>query len=325
MTFALLQSLLLTFVPVDVEAAIALRQEGALDNAIASFQEVLRRDPGSEKAKLELGHALALAGRYREALATYEELQGSDEPLWQWESAKWRSRTFLYLGEIGQALEANRRERALARQRGDAVAESVAAWYRGHILTELGDYGRATGAFVEALGIATGELDTLHLAGVMAARQGDAGSLRYQIEDLKQAVRASGDPAQERRVFHLEAELALLQNRPKEALLRAEKANALVAHPLYQDAIARAWAAQGEWRRAESTYREIVGSYDERLDIPLYYVRALAGLATALDEQGRKDEARTYYKTFLDHWGEESDLPGVSKARARLQGLPAAP
>jgi tetratricopeptide (TPR) repeat protein len=305
----------------DLETGKDLRQKGQLDEAIAHFEQLLSSEPDSLDARRELGHTLVLAGRYREALETYERLGASTEARWQLESAKWMGLTYLYLGRIEESLSEHDRQIRIARQLNDRAAEVHAMWYRGHLYTELGRFGEANEAFLEALETVPDDLNSLHLAAFMAARQGDEGSLRYQIEDLEKAVRDSGEPSQMRRVQHLRAELALIHGQPKRALTNAQEANEFYPHPLYRDTMARAHLRLDDTAAAESTYRDILDATDERLDIPLYYVKALLGLARTLDTQEKEEEAASTYQKFLAHWGDApGDLPGVAEARERVSG-----
>ena len=98
------------------------------------------------------------------------------------------------------------------------------------------------------------DLNTLHQAGVLATKQGDWGSLRYQIQDLEQAVARSGQPDQMRRVYHLQGELAIAQGNPKKAHELLEKANGLFPHPLYQTPL----PALTSPRRIWSTPRQLI-------------------------------------------------------------------
>lgn len=310
--------------PADLDTGIALRAEGRIEEAIELFQELISSRPELHEANLELGHALTLAGRYGEAIEAYENLAASDDKHWQLEAAKWSGLTYLYLGAIDKMLQVNSRQAELARQSGDRAARVLATWYRGHVLTELGRFAEANTSFLDALEIDPNDLNTLHLAGVMAARQGDAGSLRYQIEDLQQAVRRSTDETEMRRVYHLQAELALLQGKPKQALEPIERANRLAPHPLYREALARTHLALNDEEAAEKVYRDIVSATDERLDIPLYYVMALKELAHILDDKNQAEEAATYYQRFLSHWGDATQsLPGIMEAKSRLSEIDA--
>ena len=99
----ILCSLLLLVQP-DLETAIAARQEGRFDEAIASFEQILSAQPELAEARLELGHALTLSGRYQEAIDAYKKLDQSSEPRWKVESARWTGRTLLYLGAIDKSL-----------------------------------------------------------------------------------------------------------------------------------------------------------------------------------------------------------------------------
>ncbi len=251
----------------DLETGKALRQEGRIEEAIELFQEVVSSQPDLHEAHRELGHALVLAGRYQEAIEAYGKLAVSSDEQWQIEAAKWTGLTYLYLGEMDKALAGNAREAELARHAGDTSARVLAAWYRGHILIELGRFGEANSTFLDALEWATDDVDLLHHAGVMTARQGDAGSLRYQIEDLQQAVRRSRDESQMRRVYHLQAELALLQDQPGKALEQIEQANRMAPHPYYRETMARAYLANDDRVAAEAVYRDINSANDARLDI----------------------------------------------------------
>jgi tetratricopeptide (TPR) repeat protein len=315
MITSILCSLLLLVQP-DLETAKEARQEGRFDDAIASFEQILTARPEFHEARLELGHTLALAGRYREAIDTYEKLGQSSDTRWKIESIRWMGRTLVYTGAIGKSLE----KFAELAEVEDLSAQIHATWYRGHIETELHHFGEANEAFLEALELDPNDLNALHLAGVMAARQGDTGSLRYQIEDLQKAVKKSKETSQMRRVHHLQAELALLQERPKSALSQIDKAIGLFPHPLYRETKARAHLALDDLASAETVYREIVTSRDERLDIPLAYVISLFGLARSLDAQDKSDEAVEYFKKFLAHWDDDA-LPGVETARSRLADL----
>jgi tetratricopeptide (TPR) repeat protein len=315
MMTAILLPLLLLVQP-DFETGKTARREGRFDDAIASFEQILSARPENHEARLELGHTLTLAGRFREAIDTYEKLAQSSDPRWKMESIRWTGRTLLYTGAIGESLE----KFAELAEAEDRSAQVHATWYRGHIETELHHFGEANEAFLEALELDPNDLNALHLAGVMAARQGDTGSLRYQIEDLQKAVKKSKETSQMRRVHHLQAELALLQERPKSALSQIEKAIGLFPHPLYRETKARAHLALEDPAAAETAYRNIVTACDERLDIPLAYVRSLLGLAQSLDAQDKSDEAVQYFKKFLTHWDDDA-LPGVATAKSRLAEL----
>jgi tetratricopeptide (TPR) repeat protein len=324
-TQLILASLLSSSAP-DLDPGKELRQAGKLEEAIVAFQEVLASQPDSLEAQRELGHSLALAGRYREAIEAYEKLAASEDLRWQLESAKWGGWTHIYLGDIDASFAKAEKEAQIAKQLGERSAEVHAIWYTGHVRTELGRFGQANAAFVAALELGPDDLGTLHQAGVLAAKQGDWGSLRYQIQDLEQAVARSGRSGQMRRVYHLQGELAIAQGNPKKAHELLEKANGLFPHPLYQDAIARAYLAEDNLPEAAATYRAIVESTDQRLDVPVYYVNTLFELAKTLDALEKSEEAASYYQKFLEHWGKAGgSLPGVTDAKKRLGELQAAP
>ena len=325
LTTQLILALLLSGSAPDLDSGKRLRQEGKLEEAIVAFQEILAGQPDSLEAQRELGHSFALAGRYREAIEAYEKLAASGDLRWRLESAKWSGWTHIYLGDIDASFAMADKEAELAKQWGERSAQVHAIWYPGHVRTEFKRFGRANAAFVAALELGPEDLNVLHQVGVLAAKQGDWGSLRYQIQDLEQAVARSGRPDQLRRVYHLQGELAIAQGNPKKAHGLLKKANGLFPHPLYQDSIARAYLAEDNLAEAAATYQGIVDSADRRLDVPVYYVKTLLELAKVLDALERSEEAASYYQLFLDHWGKAGDsLPGVTDAKKRLGELQAA-
>ena len=91
---------------------------------------------------------------------------------------------------------------------------------------------------------------------------------------------------------------------------------------MYRDTIARSQSRLEDAAAAEIEYRQIVEATDERLDIPLYYIKALVGLGKALDAQGKDEEALPYYEKFLSLWGDApGPLPGVNDAKGRVTGI----
>jgi tetratricopeptide (TPR) repeat protein len=307
----------------DLDSGRKLRQEGKFQEALVFFQNALAAEPGSLDVQRELGHCWVLSGRYREALGAYAPLADSSDPAWRVEAAKWSGLTHLYLGEVERGLEEIRQEADLAKQTGDRATQVRATRFIGHVYTELGQFGPASDALLVALDLSPDDLDTLHQMGLLAARQGDWGSLRYQLQDLEQAVRRSGHRSQMDLVYHLQAELALGQGKPGEARDPLDKISEPGARPVYQETRARIDRAQDNLTQAETSYRALIDSTDARLEAPVYYVKALLGLAEVLDAEDRKEEASPYYRQFLEHWGNHTAplLPGVAEAEKRLKEL----
>ena len=109
---------LLSSSPADLEPGRELRQEGEIEEAIVFFQESLASEPDSAETQRELGHCLALAGRYTEAIEMYGNLAASQDLQWQLEAAKWTGLTQLYLGNVEASLEQSRLEARLDVQLG---------------------------------------------------------------------------------------------------------------------------------------------------------------------------------------------------------------
>ena len=103
-TQLILASFISSSVP-DLDSGKKLRQEGKLEEAIVAFQEILASQPDLPEAQLELGHSLALAGQYREAIEAYES-----SPPRRIFAGKWNQPS----GEGG--LISIRRHRCLARE-----------------------------------------------------------------------------------------------------------------------------------------------------------------------------------------------------------------
>ena len=313
----LVLTMVLSMNAADLEPGRQLRKDGKLDEAIAFFQQALEAEPASPEILLELGHAFVLAGRYDEAIETYQPL-ASQNLRWQLDAAKWTALAHLYHGNIAASLEQRGVEERLAAQLGENAAASSAARQVGYLYSEIEQFASANDAFVSALNRDPNDIQTLYLMALLAVRQGDWGSLRYQILDLEPVAARSHDPALAGLVDHLNAELAISRGDEGEALEllgRSATQNAMVL-----EARARAYAQHGDLARAEAAYQSIVDATDERLEFPLVYVKALLGEAKVLDAQGRREEAASFYRRFLEHWGNtEGPLPGVAEARSGLQ------
>ncbi len=321
MTFVL--AALLSSSPADLETGRELRQEGKIEEAIVFFEESLASEPDSAETQRELGHCLALAGRYTEAIEMYGNLAASQDLQWQLEAAKWTGLTQLYLGNVEASLEQSRLEARLAVQLGESSAAARAARHVGYVHAELSQFSEANTAFAAALDGNPNDLDTLYLVGLLSARQGDWGSLRYQVMDLEPVVKRSGNSDGMRRIDHLKAELALARGDAREANELLENASGS-KNALYEEAHARAYYEQGDLAQAEGTLRSILDATDERLEFPLLYVKALLGMAKLLDAQEQGEEAASFYRRFLEHWENAvGPLPGVVEARSRLQQLEA--
>jgi len=328
LTILLFLATLLAPSAADVDAGRELRQQGKIDEAVVFFQNVLAEEPDSNEAQRELGHSLVLAGRYSEAIESYRKLAASEDLRWQLEAAKWTGLAELYLGNVEASLEQSRLEGRLAAQLGESSSAARAARQAGYIYAELARFSEANRAFVDALERSPDDAETLYLAGLLAARQGDWGSLRYQVMDLEPMVARSGNPDRASLVEHLKAELALARGDDGEAIELLSQLSKTTGsrRPLYQETLARAYRQEANLERAEATYRSIVDSTDERLEFPLIYLKALLGAAETLDAQSRGEEAASFYRRFITHWENAAEpLPGLEEARNRLSELEGQP
>ena len=89
---------------------------------------------------------------------------------------------------------------------------------------------------------------------------------------------------------------------------------------ILRDGLARARVAEGRIDDAIAIYRRLLDSGPQSKFTAFYEPRYVLAIARLLDTQGRREEARTEYRRFLDLWkNADPDLPELGEARARVR------
>ena len=80
--------------------------------------------------------------------------------------------------------------------------------------------------------------------------------------------------------------------------------------------LAQAYLANGEVERAEEKLEQILNGGRSRTARPVQYVRSLYLLGQLALERGDLEAAKSYYRRFLDYWGEgEIDREQITQAK----------
>ena len=83
---------------------------------------------------------------------------------------------------------------------------------------------------------------------------------------------------------------------------------------------ASAYRAEGNEEEAAKWFQQITESTSERINWPLPYVRSFYFLGKIYESRGQMDEAREYYRRFVDFWKDgDLDRERVQEALGKLR------
>jgi protein O-GlcNAc transferase len=289
--------------------AAALHRSGALAEAAARYQEVLRSDPSHPDALYALAQICCQQGRFAEGV----DLAGRTIAV---EPRRARSHVLLgrALAELGKMQEALASfDRAIACEGNDAGAHGN----RGDLLAQLGRVEEAVDSYRRAIVIEPGSLANWCNLG---AAQAYLGRHNEAVASLKRALTLSPDHvgalvthgdvlrALERHAEALASYDRALATAPTERSALAGRAAALVALKRPEDALAsldRALALappdaetlsnRGFLLQSLSRHDEALASLDRALEIDPNHVEALVNRGVLLSELGRHAEAIASY------------------------------
>lgn len=302
---------------------VRLRRAGDHRAASAFFRRALEHEPGNTAAALELARTSTLAGDMAAARHTVEPLVGHADPRVREQAHDELALLDLYQGRFASSAAHKRAARAILTAAGDRQGEARKLFYVGYVQTEIRQFDEAAATYAEALRLAPEvseiHLDLQHLTGLLEVAR---GRLARAIEPLRAIADAAIEPrwaAHVRRFYHLHGEILLARGRVEDALRSIAPAIAIYDHPLYREALGRAYWRAGRAADAEQQFARLLALQDARLDIPIHYVKTHLALARLHEAAGRHDEARRMYTRFLEFWGKSDvPLPSVAEARAAL-------
>jgi tetratricopeptide (TPR) repeat protein len=322
---------------------------GRLDEAQSAMERSYEIDPGYTTG-LNIGYLHALREDYRGGYIWVErQIRDAASPGLKALGYLWRGYLDFWCGRLESAGASVETCIALAGSVGDTKLAARAEWLRGWIELERGSYEAARACF-DIWRSVLSEADacrsfSLYTNGLLDLRQGRMDSARVMIADLERHV-AKGQ-GRERIVGYSMLGLLL-----KEQLIRDGSPDVAASYPVSMprfedlvpptiprpfgpgergprlsvafmgtaDVTARAYAAQGEIRKAIQEYENLVAPDTTRkLWIPpLYYYR----MAKLYDRAGLREKANASYEKFMSIWHTgpaDSERTELREAARRLR------
>jgi serine/threonine protein kinase/tetratricopeptide (TPR) repeat protein len=306
---------------------------GRVPEALVTYEKAI--EGGYNGARSGRAWALAIAGRYPEALAALPEISNY--------------RVF-FLSRLGRyrdfAAERAHVEQRAATQGNTAMQAAVHA-VSAMSAIERRDCSNTThiaSAERALANIPTEDRRPLQvvthaLAGICETLEGRLDGARRRLGQARE-LHAAGRPHEKYWVRALEGEIALASGDPAaaaQAFAAAEPARKMyfnrgpgVAPPLTflannfvsRDGPARVAIARGRPDEAIVIYRALLTPGPQSKWTAMLEPRYVLALARLLEKTGEREAARTEYHRFLDLWKEaDAGLPELAEARARVSAL----
>ena len=276
--------------------------------------------------QLEWAHGIMLLaeGKVPQARAQFEALEAS--------SAVHAGIARLYLanadileGRLAAARERLRIDIAADQRKGDLNAENKRRYILGQLWQLEGNRAAAAEQLAAMLSPGVQRLGANEslLTGVLAVSIGDLPRAGEMLRHLDRQRVEAPSAFVESCYYLLAAEIALAQKRPAEAIEQFKRSALNYPRVLSSQGLARAFAAQGDWRQAREMWTTVVNARGSLLHDGFGADWALAHLelARASREAGAVPDAREYYDRFLDRWEGGDDLPLLKVAAREREAL----
>ena len=310
----------------DLAAAIKARRNGDFDTARRLLGEKQQEQPGDPGVLLEIARTDTLENRIDSARQILESVlvDGAANEVLE-EVHDDLALISTYQGRFSEAAQHKLEAKRLRGLRNDPAGEGLKLFYIAYFQAETGRIDEAIESYGQALELARDpsaiNLDIEHLVGLALVKKG-------RLLDAAQRLRVIGDSVNDpefrshiRRFYHLNGELLLARNRPEDAVINFRATLKIYDHPLYRESMARARWQAGDLEGAVAELETLVSLTDARLDIPIHYVKAHYQLGQLHEQLGNRDQARDWYRRFLQFWEESDlDLEEIQAARKKLAG-----
>jgi tetratricopeptide (TPR) repeat protein len=303
-----------------------LASQGRLDEALRLGDPAVGPGPIYVRSRIALA-----ADRWDIVRALLKEHGGGESPARHF-LEETRAHFHTTLGEFARA-EAAYRAYVPAHLEPDGSTGAAAKVTMLHALAELlalkGDVATAQGEAERALQVQPEGPFCLYVAGLFAARAGDLRSSERHLQKLEEVTKVARNPLVPYYRDALTAELALARGQPAEAQRLLEKAVSsgvlryegaqFLPDPLLRDALARAYLATGEKKKAVEALQGLLTYKLRAYAHPTLKIRAYYALGMLKFDLRELAAGRAHLLTFLQYWGKADwDLPEVREARARL-------
>ncbi|MEE9262959.1 MAG: tetratricopeptide repeat protein, partial [Vicinamibacteria bacterium] len=308
---------------------------GELDEALDAFQKAEALAP-EDNSTFEDGRWQidVLREQWTQAEASAEKIASEEESYSNWLRAMDLGTTRLYRGRSNEALD-------LAKQAADAYAEpgsmsAAAAVFSSDILLAKNEPTRALEEAERALLEGDSRRvawEAIFLKALAQARLEQWDEPQSAAEELRR--KAESIPGnRDKRLYHrLVGEIALARGDSEQAIEELERARSMLpprgfpphgpgaipSHVPVWFSLASAYLTSGDGDNAAAWFTRIAESTTEHILAPIPYVRSFYFLGKIHEERGEMDEARKYYRRFVELWGDgDLDRDRVEEARSKL-------
>ena len=317
---------------IEPESVVALFGEGFFElgwgdpqRALEFFSQADEARPGTFPAGSGPVQANILLERWDDATDYAREMAASGKPSVRRDGLAALARVAMYQGHSKQAMDD-----LSSRLEEHPEADVVRADLQNDLaftLVGLDDGSRAAELFDQATEMTSGTwqefASNLGLA-IVRARQGEAMAARAAADRALDLVESIPSHWPERLRHYLDGIAALGEEDFTGAISELEAAEVMVPEHVGFDngitniryALAEAYMGAGDAEKAAEQLQKIIDAGMRRVFRPEIYVRSYYLLGQIALERGDLEEARQYYKRFLDHWADgDMDRDRVSQAK----------
>ena len=271
--------------PYDSYAELLMRM-GRYDDSIVQYKKALDQDPKFSSAQAGIGHNDVFKGDYAKGRQSYQrEFDQSPNVNGKTGSLFWTTTSYVYEGNVAEALKAIEQQRAFAEK--ESLVPTVIGTHEqaAFILAETGDLAgsvkhiEAASRLVEesALPASTKEAARLRMllarARILTAVH-EFDSAKALIVKCQAMVDASRNPAEERALHGVFGMLELEQGHNDQALAHFAKADPESAYDLFYTAVAQ--ERKGDKAEAARLYSKVAAWNQNDLGYAVVRARAQA-------------------------------------------------
>jgi len=335
--------------PIDCLGNLYFR-EGRVDEAIAKFREALSVRPGFIWATMALHYISALKEDYSEAGRLLDQLiAGMKGPGGDFFARLPKGFLWAWLGNMEKASRELDIITETADRLGNEEMKAMGSASKAWAHYERGEFELSRDCFKIAeafyalyysdysLSAPTGKPPKAFVSffnGLLDLKQGRLDSAKSRLAEIRSLL-PKPKIDKDYDYNYLRGEILLAERKPQEAISILEKTPPrvlnslaygprLVAYnfPFLKDALARAYAQNGQIDKAITEYEKLSTfgpkSKEPFLIHPKYHYR----LARLYEKKGLKAKAAERYQRFIDLWKDaDPGLPEVEDAKMRLAGL----
>jgi len=306
---------------------------GRFDDALGAYDKSIALDPANLRPVSQKWSVFVAREQWPEAAAVEAQLEKSSDPQWRYLGFLFAGDDAVYKGHVAAALKAYD---SAATAAGRGTQSATARLAAGQLLLANNQAGAAAAdarrAFDDAARVGPQPFLATSLVSMAETRLGHAAEAAKAADEMRRLIKQMPPGPLIRQLEFLQAgRVALERHDTVKALEALKQADALVppgpsgyATTLFPAAIflfpmGEALLASKNDVEAAKRFQRIVDSAIDRAQNPIEFVRSLYYLAQINERRGDTDKARTFYRRFLEYWGDgEIDRDRVGEARRKI-------